>query len=66
MRDEGIFAMAGLKSYRESADGSEHVMCAIITTTPNELMENIHNRMSVILSTEDVEYGSILRYDHKS
>ena len=55
MKDEGIFAMAGVQSHRQTSDGSEHVTCAIITTTPNQLMEDIHNRMPVILPTEEVK-----------
>ncbi len=54
LKDEGIFAMAGVQSHRHTADGSEQVTCAIITTGPNKLMEEIHNRMPVILPTEDI------------
>ncbi|MCB0714326.1 MAG: SOS response-associated peptidase [Ignavibacteriae bacterium] len=54
LEDGEIFAMAGVQSHRHSPDGSEHVTCAIITTTPNELMKDIHNRMPVILPTEEI------------
>lgn len=55
MKDEGIFAMAGVRSERILADGSEQITCAIITTGPNELMEEIHDRMPLILPADEVE-----------
>lgn len=42
------FAMAGI--WREGEEGRPE--CAIITTTPNSLMEPIHNRMPAILPRE--------------
>lgn len=54
LKEGGVFAMAGLRSERVSGDGSEHVTCAIITTEANELMEDIHDRMPVMLSADDV------------
>jgi putative SOS response-associated peptidase YedK len=43
------FAFAGLWEHWQSPDGSEIKSATIITTTPNELMAPIHNRMPVIL-----------------
>ena len=43
------FAFAGLWEHWQSHDGSEIKSATIITTTPNELMASIHNRMPVIL-----------------
>jgi putative SOS response-associated peptidase YedK len=54
MKDEGVFAMAGLWSVVHGSDGDEHHTCAIITTEPNELMADIHNRMPAILRVEDI------------
>jgi len=53
MHDRRIFAMAGLWDQWESSTGSSINTCAIITTSPNELMESIHNRMPVILHPRD-------------
>jgi len=43
------FAFAGLWENWNSPDGSNILSCTIITTTPNALLEPIHNRMPVIL-----------------
>jgi len=43
------FAFAGLWDNWNSPDGSRILSCSIITTTPNTLLESIHNRMPVIL-----------------
>jgi putative SOS response-associated peptidase YedK len=46
------FAFAGLWEFWQSPDGSQVLSCTIITTEPNELMADIHNRMPVILPRE--------------
>jgi putative SOS response-associated peptidase YedK len=43
------FAFAGLWETWHDADGSALLSCTIITTTPNDLLVSIHNRMPVIL-----------------
>jgi putative SOS response-associated peptidase YedK len=43
------FAFAGLWEIWKSPNGSEIRSCTIITTSPNTLLEPIHNRMPVIL-----------------
>jgi putative SOS response-associated peptidase YedK len=49
------FAFAGLWENWNSPDGSNILSCTIITTSPNPLMEQIHNRMPVILPREAYE-----------
>ena len=51
MRDETAFAFAGIW---DEWRGDEKVItsCAIITTTANELLASIHDRMPVILQAE--------------
>ena len=51
MNDENPFAFAGIWNKWQSADRSI-TSCAIITTTPNELLSTIHDRMPVILADE--------------
>lgn len=50
-----LFAFAGLWETWIGSDGSEMDSCTILTTTPNELMASIHDRMPVILEPADYE-----------
>ena len=51
LKDEDIFAMAGIWDHWRS--GEKHITsCAVITTTSNALMSPIHERMPVILPKE--------------
>jgi putative SOS response-associated peptidase YedK len=51
MQDQQPFAFAGLWD-RWNHDGEELVSCTVITTQPNELVKDVHNRMPVILKRE--------------
>lgn len=53
MREGNIFSMAGLYDIWIDSDGKKLSTCTIITTTPNDLMADIHDRMPVILRPED-------------
>lgn len=53
MEDDSLFAMAGIWDSWKNETGEMINSFAIITTSPNELMENIHARMPVILSKND-------------
>lgn len=52
LADGSAFAFAGLWDVWRDANGQPLRTFTIITTTPNELMSGIHNRMPVILPPE--------------
>jgi len=52
MKDESLFSMAGLYESWTAPDGRKVSTCTVITTTPNRLMTDIHDRMPVILPPE--------------
>jgi putative SOS response-associated peptidase YedK len=49
VEDGAIFAFAGLWDRWQALDGTPVETCTILTTTPNELLADVHNRMPVIL-----------------
>ncbi|MBS4191140.1 SOS response-associated peptidase [Bacillus sp. FJAT-49705] len=53
LRTDELFAMAGLWEHWKSPQGKSVFSCSVITTTPNELVKDIHDRMPVILKPED-------------
>jgi putative SOS response-associated peptidase YedK len=53
LNSKELFAFAGLWETWTGPDGSELQSCTVITTEPNELMANLHNRMPVILATDN-------------
>lgn len=55
LKDNGLYAYAGLWDEWNDPDGKKINTFTIITTHPNELMSEIHNRMPVILKKEDEE-----------
>jgi putative SOS response-associated peptidase YedK len=55
MADDSVFAFAGLWESWMNPQGQAVETCTILTTTPNALVTDIHNRMPVILKPAD--YG---------
>ncbi|MGA8153704.1 MAG: SOS response-associated peptidase [Terriglobales bacterium] len=53
MADESVFAFAGL--WESWIDSTHDIFetCTILTTTPNAVVADVHNRMPVILRVED-------------
>ncbi len=52
LKNEELFAMAGIWETWKDAEGRALHTFSIITTEPNQLMKTIHNRMPVILPRE--------------
>jgi putative SOS response-associated peptidase YedK len=53
LKSDQLFAMAGLWEKWKAPDGNSIFSCAVITTSPNELVKEIHDRMPVILKPGD-------------
>lgn len=53
LKSDELFAMAGLWETWKSPDGKAVHSCSVITTEPNDLMMEIHDRMPVILQPND-------------
>ena len=49
MKDGSLFAFAGVWDRWRSPAGQTIQSCSILTTAPNELLEDVHDRMPVIL-----------------
>lgn len=52
MDDDSIFAFAGIWEQWKNPEGRMVETCSIITTTPNSLLADVHDRMPVILPDE--------------
>jgi len=59
LADGAVFAFAGIWESWNSPLGSTVESCTIITTSPNELLQEVHERMPVILHPK--EYATWLR-----
>jgi putative SOS response-associated peptidase YedK len=53
LKSDELFAMAGIWEGWRTPDGKVLYSCSVITTGPNELMKDIHDRMPVILRRDD-------------
>lgn len=53
VKDQPLFSMAGIWEQWKSPEGELVRSFSIVTTSPNEMMNEIHNRMPVILSKTD-------------
>ena len=61
LSNSGIMGFAGLWEGWTSEDGTEVETCCILTTSANEMMQPIHERMPVILQPDD--YGLWMNRD---
>jgi putative SOS response-associated peptidase YedK len=55
LKNERLFAMAGIWSAWTRPDGTKLHTCAIVTTAANDFMKPIHTRMPVILAKDAEE-----------
>jgi len=55
MVDDSIFAFAGLWDRWKDCDGKQILSCTILTTNPNALVSDVHDRMPAILRPEDYD-----------
>jgi putative SOS response-associated peptidase YedK len=55
MKDNSVFAFAGLYDKWKAPDGKETLTFTIITTEPNPVVAPLHDRMPAILYQEDEE-----------
>jgi len=52
MQDHSLFAFAGIWDRWKPPQGPIVETCAIVTTAPNELLQDVHDRMPVILKPD--------------
>lgn len=53
LKDEPLFALAGIWDTWKDAEGKAINSFSILTTSPNDLMKNIHHRMPVIIGRDN-------------
>ena len=53
--DGGLFAFAGLWDRWKDPTGQWIKSCSILTTTPNAVTSAVHDRMPVIIATDDYD-----------
>jgi putative SOS response-associated peptidase YedK len=56
LKSNELFSMAGLWENWKSPDGKSIYSCSVITTSPNALVQDIHDRMPVILKPDAEKY----------
>lgn len=52
LRDDELFAFAGIWEEYENVNGDTQHTFLVLTTTPNEVVSEVHDRMPVIISKE--------------
>ncbi len=60
---ENPFAFGGIYEFWQDKKGKTLVSCSILTTTPNSLISELHNRMPVILNPSDYDTWLSPKYD---
>jgi putative SOS response-associated peptidase YedK len=52
LADDAVFVFAGLWEHWKNAQGQTVESCTILTTAPNEMVRDVHDRMPAILAPE--------------
>jgi putative SOS response-associated peptidase YedK len=60
MADESVFSFTGLWARWIDSGGEAVETCTILTTSPNAVVADVHNRMPVILKRKTMSFGWIL------
>jgi putative SOS response-associated peptidase YedK len=55
LKDDSLFAFAGIWDRWAPPGGHVVESCAILTTTPNQLLRDVHDRMPTILGEQDYQ-----------
>jgi len=55
LSDESVFAFAGIWDRWRDGDGKRIKTCSILTTTANAVTVDVHDRMPVILPSDDYD-----------
>ncbi|MGG3278971.1 SOS response-associated peptidase [Paenibacillus solani] len=55
IKSKGVYGFAGLYDEWTDPDGEKLRSCTIITTQPNDLVANVHDRMPVILDNKAID-----------
>lgn len=56
IKSKGVYGFAGLYDEWKDPDGETLRSCTIITTEPNDLVANVHDRMPVILDDKEADF----------
>lgn len=55
LKDDSLFAFAGIWDRWMAPAGQAIESCAILTTTPNQLLRDVHDRMPAMLNEQDYD-----------
>jgi putative SOS response-associated peptidase YedK len=55
LKDDSLFAFAGIWDHWMAPTGQVIESCAILTTTPNQLLRDVHDRMPAMLNEQDYD-----------
>ncbi len=66
LREDTLFAFAGIYAHWTSAEGEKILSCSILTTSANDFISPLHDRMPVILEPKDYDTWLKAPYDQNT